>query len=169
LAFSGISHAGFMLMTLLNISISDGILYYYACAYSLAGIAAFSVILLVIRNKKTEDIENFNGLANTHPFMALVFTGALLSMAGIPIFSGFFAKFFILNQTLQTGYLTLVIFGIINSIIAIGYYFKVIINMYTKEPDIQIQSGSIIYKIVAVVAIVLNILLGLFPNVILGD
>lgn len=168
LAFSGISHAGFMLMTLLSLSSSASILLYYATAYSLAGIAAFAVILFVTTDKDNENIENFNGLGKTNFLMAVILTGALLSMAGIPIFSGFFAKFFLLNATLQTGYLVLVIVGIINSIISVGYYFKVIIAMYSKEPaSIEKQKAPYLYTIVAVVAIAINILIGLFPSCIL--
>lgn len=168
LAYSGISHAGFMLMTLLSLSNSAGILLYYAAAYSLAGIAAFAVIVYVTTDKDNENIENFNGLGKTNPLMAAVLTGALLSMAGIPIFSGFFAKFFLLNQTLQAGYLSLVIVGIINSIIAAGYYFKVIIAMYNKEAVVtEKQTVPYLYTIVAVLAIAFNIIIALFPSCIL--
>lgn len=62
LAFSGISHAGFMLMTLLSLSTAAGTLLYYAAAYSLAGIAAFAVILYVCKHNENEDIVNFYGL-----------------------------------------------------------------------------------------------------------
>jgi len=79
-----------MLMTLLAVSTSAGILLYYASAYALAGIAAFSVLLYVTKDKGNEDIFNFNGLGKTNPLLAAILTGALLSMAGIPIFSGFF-------------------------------------------------------------------------------
>ena len=135
LAFSGISHAGFMLMTLLSLSTSAGTLLYYASAYSLAGIAAFSVILYVCKNKENEDITNFHGLGKTNPLLAAILTAALLSMAGIPIFAGFFAKLFLFNQTIQAGYLALVIVAVVNSIISVGYYFKLILAMYTKEPN----------------------------------
>ncbi|HJY13107.1 MAG TPA: NADH-quinone oxidoreductase subunit N, partial [Flavobacterium sp.] len=100
LAFSGISHAGFMLMTLLTIATSAGVLLYYTAAYALAGIAAFSVILYVCKNQDNEDITNFHGLGKTNPLLAAILTGSLLSMAGIPIFSGFFAKLFLFNQTI---------------------------------------------------------------------
>lgn len=168
LAYSGISHAGFMLMTLLSLSSSSGILLYYATAYSLAGIAAFSVILFVTTNKDNENIENFNGLAKSNPLLAIIMTGALLSMAGIPIFSGFFAKFFLLNETLHAGYLVLVIAAIINSIISIGYYLNVIIAMFSKEPAVgEKKNVPLLYTIVAVIAITINIIIGLFPSYIL--
>ena len=168
LAFSGISHAGFMLMTLLNISNSAGNLLYYTTAYSLSGIAAFAVILYVCKNKNNEDIANFNGLGKNNPLMAAVLTASLLSMAGIPIFAGFFAKMFLFTQTIEAGYLVIVIAAVINSIISVGYYFKLILAMYNKEPNEEAAKTPFVFYAVAVISILLNIVLGLFPSAILG-
>ena len=167
LAFSGVSHAGFMLMTLLSLSTSAGSLLYYASAYSLSGIAAFSVILYVCKNRNNEDITNFHGLGKTNPLLAAILTAALLSMAGIPIFAGFFAKLVLFNQVIQTGYLALVIVAVVNSIISVGYYFKLILAMYTKESNEERTGKPFLIYAVAVVAIVLNIALGLFPSLVL--
>ncbi|MEO8237112.1 MAG: NADH-quinone oxidoreductase subunit N [Flavobacterium sp.] len=167
LAFSGISHAGFMLMTLLSVATSAGVLLYYTAAYALAGIAAFSVILYVCKNKHNEDITNFHGLGKTNPLLAAILTGSLLSMAGIPIFSGFFAKLFLFNQTIQAGYIALVIVAVINSIISVGYYFKLILAMYSKEANEERTGKPFLIYAVAVVSIILNIALGLFPSLVL--
>ena len=167
LAFSGISHAGFMLMTFLSIATSAGTLLYYTSAYALAGIAAFSVILYVCKNQDNEDITNFHGLGKTNPLLAAILTGSLLSMAGIPIFSGFFAKLFLFNQTIQAGYIALVIVAVINSIISVGYYFKLILAMYSKEPNEKRTGKPFLIYAVAIVSIVLNIVLGLFPSLVL--
>ncbi|HLP64273.1 NADH-quinone oxidoreductase subunit N [Flavobacterium sp.] len=166
LAFSGISHAGFMLMTLLSISNSAGSLLYYTFAYALAGIAAFSVIIFVSKSKNNEDIANFNGLGKTNPIMAGILTASLLSMAGIPIFSGFFAKFMLFTQTIEAGYLVVVIVGVINSIISIGYYFKLILAMYTKEASDDNHSNAFVYNVIALVAILLNVVIGLYPTLV---
>jgi NADH-quinone oxidoreductase subunit N len=167
LAFSGISHAGFMLMALLSISTSAGSLLYYTTAYSLAGIAAFAVILYVCKNRNNEDIANFNGLGKNNPLMAAVLTASLLSMAGIPIFAGFFAKLVLFNQTIEAGYLVVVIAAVINSIISVGYYFKLILAMYGKEPNEETAKTPFVFYAVGVIAILLNIVLGLFPSVVL--
>jgi NADH-quinone oxidoreductase subunit N len=167
LAFSGVTHAGFMLMTLLSLSTSAGSLLYYASAYSLSGIAAFSVILYVCKNRNNEDITNFHGLGKTNPLLAAILTAALLSMAGIPIFAGFFAKLVLFSQTIQAGYLALVIVAVVNSIISVGYYFKLILAMYTKEPNEERKGTPVVIYAVAVVAIVLNLVLGLFPSLVL--
>jgi NADH-quinone oxidoreductase subunit N len=167
LAYSGISHAGFMLMTLLSVATSAGSLLYYTSAYSLAGIAAFSVLLYVCKNRNNEDITNFQGLGKSNPLMAAILTASLLSMAGIPIFAGFFAKLVLFSQTIQGGYLALVIVAVINSIISVGYYFKLILAMYTKEPNEERTGRPFMIYAVAVVAIVLNLIIGLFPSLLL--
>jgi NADH-quinone oxidoreductase subunit N len=167
LAFSGISHAGFMLMALLSLSSAAGTLFYYATAYALAGIASFAVIILVTKSKDNQDIANFNGLGKTNPLMAGILTASLLSMAGIPIFSGFFAKLTLFTQTIESGYLIVVIAGVLNSIISVGYYFKLIIAMYTKDST-EKQATQFVYYFVAVLAIALNIAIGLFPNLIMN-
>jgi NADH-quinone oxidoreductase subunit N len=167
LAFSGISHAGFMLMALLSISNSASNLLYYATAYSLAGIAAFTVILYVCKNRDNEDIANFNGLGKNNPLMAAILTAALLSMAGIPIFAGFFAKLVLFNQTIQAGYLVVVIAAVINSIISVGYYFKLILAMYNKEPNEEAAKTPFVFYAVAIISVLLNIVLGLFPSAVL--
>ncbi|MCA6422633.1 MAG: NADH-quinone oxidoreductase subunit N [Flavobacterium sp.] len=173
LAFSGISHAGFMLMALLSLTTAASTLLYYTAAYALAGIASFAVIIYVTKNKDNEDIANFNGLGKTNPLLAAIITASLLSMAGIPIFAGFFAKFILFTQAIKAGYLFLVIVGVINSIISIGYYFKLILAMYTKEASEdtsaselaeQKQAVPFVYYFVAVTAILLNIIIGLYPS-----
>ena len=167
LAFSGISHAGFMLMALLSLSAAAGSLLYYAAAYSLSGIAAFSVILYVCKNRDNEDIVNFHGLGKTNPVLAAVLTGSLLSMAGIPIFAGFFAKLVLFNLTIQAGYLVVVIVAVISSIISVGYYFKLILAMYNKEPNEERTGKPFLIYAVAIVSLLLNIILGLFPSLVL--
>ena len=164
LAFSGISHAGFMLMAILSLATAASSLLYYTAAYALAGIASFAVIIYVTKDKDNEDIENFNGLGKTNPLLAAVLTASLLSMAGIPIFAGFFAKFILFSQTIKAGFLVVVIAGVINSIISIGYYFKLILAMYTKEASEEKSAVPFVYYLVAVVAILLNILMGIYPS-----
>lgn len=164
LAFSGIAHAGYMLMAFLNIKNSAGSLLYYTTAYALAGIAAFAVILFVTRNKDNEDIYNFNGLGKTKPLLAAILTAALLSMAGIPVFAGFFAKFSLFTSTIQGGYFFVVIAAVVNSIISVGYYFKLMLAMYTKEATEEAQKTPFAFYAVAVISIVLNLAVGLYPS-----
>jgi NADH-quinone oxidoreductase subunit N len=99
--------------------------------------------------------------------MAALLTCALLSMAGIPVFAGFFAKLMVFNAAIENGYLILVLIAVINSIVSMGYYFKIILAMYTKQPDLLPSKVPFAYQAVAVITIVLNLLMGLFPSFIL--
>ncbi|SHF98148.1 NADH-quinone oxidoreductase subunit N [Dysgonomonas macrotermitis] len=168
MAYSGISHAGFMMMDLLSNGAGTNVILYYAAAYSLAGIAAFAVIMAVCGDKD-EDISNIFGLAKEKSYLAGLFTCAMVSLGGIPIFAGFFAKLFMFTQMIESGYLILVIFGVINSIIAIYYYFGTANVMFSKD-SVRTQALKVDarYVIVASIAITLNIILGLFPSVIMG-
>lgn len=170
MAYSGISHAGFMMMDLLsNSSNATNSLLYYAAAYSLAGIAAFAVIMAVSEGKGHENIENLYGLARRNPLMAGILTCALVSLGGIPVFAGFFAKLFMFTQMVDAGYLILVIFGIINSIIAIFYYFGTANVMFTQEPSSEgALKVPVKYVLVAIIAIILNLILGIYPSIIMN-
>ena len=169
MAFSGISHAGFMLMALLATDNINNTILYYASAYSLAAVAAFAVILAVTKGKDNEDISNLYGLAKRNPLLAGVMSCAMLSLGGIPIFAGFFAKLFLFNQMFLAGHAILVIFGVICSIIGIFYYFSTVNVMFTKEATskapLKVSFG---YLFVAFVAIVLNIVLALCPSIVMN-
>lgn len=168
MAFSGISHAGFMLMALLATNNINNTILYYASAYSLAAIAAFAVILAVTKGKDNEDISNLYGLAKRNPLLAGVMSCAMLSLGGIPIFAGFFAKLFLFNQMFSANHIVLVIVGVICSIIGIFYYFSTVGVMFTKESETKTPLNvSFGYSFVAFIAIVLNVILALYPAIVM--
>ncbi|MFA7444922.1 MAG: NADH-quinone oxidoreductase subunit N [Flavobacteriaceae bacterium] len=168
LAYSGISHAGFMLMAILAIPSGASDLFYYAVAYSVAGIAAFAVVIAVTKDKDDELISHFNGLGKRSPILALSLTVALMSLAGIPVLAGFFGKVFLFSRMLEMSHVTLVIIAVINSFIAVGYYFKLILAMYTKPDTEGKLQSSPVYTITAVITVILLTLFGIFPDWILG-
>lgn len=168
LAYSGISHAGFMLVSLLNVNLYAPTLFYYTIAYATAGMAAFAVVIYVCKDKENEDIEHFRGFGKQNPVLGAVLTAALLSMGGIPIFSGFFAKFFIFNEALHSNYTVLVVFGILNSIIAIGYYFRIIGTLFSGQSVTKNKKIPLVYYLVALGAIAINIGIGILPSIITG-
>lgn len=138
LAYSSISHAAFMLMAILANQrgmASVSAILYYSLAYSVGSIAAFTVLYNVSKAKDNANIEAFNGLGKRHPFMAACMVIAMLSLAGIPITAGFFAKYFIFSVMIGTTFKWLIILAILTSAIGVYYYFKVIIAMYFKEEN----------------------------------
>lgn len=168
LAYSSVSHAGYMLLAILALGAqSASSIFIYALAYSIASIAAFGVLICVKQERGGEDVASFNGLAKTNPFMAFVMTVAMCSLAGIPLTAGFFGKFYLFATAISGQYLWLVIFAILNSMVSIYYYFKVIVAMYMREGEEKpaiVLSGA--YKLVFAVALSLTILVGVLPSLI---
>ncbi len=169
LAYSSISHAAFMLMAILAnnrgmASVSS--ILYYSLAYSIGSIAAFTVVYTVSKHEEgSSNIEAFNGLAKRHPLMAVCMTVAMLSLAGIPITSGFFAKYFVFSLLIGTSFKWLIILAILTSAVGVYYYFKVIIAMYFKTPEkhdaIVIDSSHVVLLILTTL---FTIALGIVPN-----
>lgn len=169
LAYSSISHAAFMLMPILaNIRgwTSVNAILYYTLAYSIGSIAAFTVVYNVSKqNNGNSTIESFNGLSKRNPLMAVCMVVALLSLAGIPITSGFFAKYFVFTTLIGTPYKWLLIVAILTSAVGVYYYFKVLIAMYFKpaetEEPLKIELS---HTLLLVIATLLTLMLGFIPN-----
>ena len=139
----------------------------YAAAYSVATIGMFAVLLKL----KDYTYDGFNGLAKKEPVLAAFTTIFLLSLAGIPLTGGFMAKFFVLNAAVQQGgLLWLVIFALLMAAISVYYYFRVIIAMYFKQGDaelnVQIQPAD---KLLLGITCAIVILLGIAPHLFLGN
>ncbi|MEO5649400.1 MAG: NADH-quinone oxidoreductase subunit N [Ginsengibacter sp.] len=168
LAYSSISHAGFMMFALfaLNDTAREGLLL-YAVAYSLATIGIFAVIIKM----SDYSIEGFNGLGKTHPALALVSTICLLSLTGIPLTVGFTAKFYVLMAAVKDGHqLWLVIFAVICAAIGAIYYFRVIQAIYFKEPVPGVNSQISVtpaFKYLLFITAGLIILLGVLPGLVI--
>lgn len=165
LAYSSIAQAGFMLFALYskNDASKEGILL-YSVAYSLATIGLFSVLIKL----KDYSFDGFNGLAKSQPVLAFSATIFLLSLAGIPMTAGFFAKYYMLKSSLEAGSgFVMVIVAVLFAAVSVYYYFKVIQAMYFKEGNpetIQITAG---YKYILTAVSVLIIILGIMPNLLL--
>jgi NADH-quinone oxidoreductase subunit N len=169
LAYSSISHAAFMLMVILaNVrsNLSVNALIYYSLAYSLGSIAAFGVLYNVTK-KGNENIDAFNGLAKRNPSLALCMAIAMLSLAGIPITSGFFAKYFVFTAMIGTQYKWLLIVAVLTSAVGVYYYLKVVIAMYFKkqetEEPIQIERSNILVIVLTTAA---TIAIGVVPGIV---
>ncbi len=169
LAFSSISHAGYMLFAIIAIgSGSASAVLTYATSYSIASIIAFGGLILVSAQSGSDNLESFNGLSKKNPFLALVLTIAMLSLAGIPLTAGFIGKFFMFAGALKQYQYILVLLAVLNAIISIFYYFKVIIAMYFKEADRAELTIPLFYKIVLGVSAAITIFIGIFPAFILS-
>jgi NADH-quinone oxidoreductase subunit N len=169
LAYSGISHAGYMLIAIMAIPIGAGsALFYYAVSYAIAGVGVFAAVIPVFYFMKDENVEAFNGLGKKNPILAFIITILMLSMAGIPPFAGFLAKYYIFSKAIQYNLYTITIIAIINSIIGVYYYFKVILAMFTKPSDNTAIEPTPLYWAVAISCTIMVILAGLLPNTLMN-
>ena len=166
LAYSSIAQAGFMLFALYsgNDLAKDGILL-YVTAYSLATIGIFAVLIKM----KDYTFDGFNGLAKTQPVLAFAATVCLLSLAGIPLTAGFFAKYYMLASVVKAGgSIALVIIAVLFAAVSVYYYFRVIQSMYFKEGQAETAEISGGFKISLVLLAALIRLIGIFPSLVLN-
>jgi NADH-quinone oxidoreductase subunit N len=168
LAFSSIAHAGYMLLAIIALKEASFIvILLYTAAYSVATITAFAVLLMIKEAHAGNDsIETFNGLAKRSPFIAFALLLAMLSLAGIPITGGFFAKYYLFANTISAGYTWLVVVAVFNSAIGVFYYFKVIIASYFKEGIEEKLTIYPAYKLVLIITTIATLLLGILPGLI---
>ncbi|MFL5753567.1 MAG: NADH-quinone oxidoreductase subunit N [Bacteroidia bacterium] len=170
LAYSSISHAGFMLMAILSNSgsMSVSAVLYYSLAYSIGSITAFTVLYNVTKSGE-DTFESFNGLGKRNPFVAVCMTIAMLSLAGIPITAGFFAKYYVFAAMMTTSFKWLLIIAVLTSAIGVYYYFKVIIAMYFK-PAAQHEPVTFEANHILLIAIttLLTLAMGVVPGYIIG-
>lgn len=175
LAYSGISHMGFMVLGLacgrmtgmrsINPDAYSSSLF-YAVTYALTAIAAFGVMMVLSRRGfDAERIEDFKGLNKRSSWWAGMMAVVMFSMAGIPFFVGFFSKFYILHSLMAAGYLWAAIVAVLMSLIGAFYYLRIVKVMFFDEPsDVSpITEGPIVKGLLS-----LNILcvaiLGMFPG-----
>ena len=172
LGYSSIANMGYLIIILLtgsNKGIQASV--FYVIAYFITTIGAFGVIsLLSTMEYEADKMEDFKGLFWKRPGIAIVFTLALLSLAGIPLTAGFIAKFYIILEGMKAGLMILVISLIINSVIGLYYYLRIITTLFstageTKLPDLSL-SGNISLAIIASGILILGIYPGWLIDII---
>lgn len=169
LAFSSISHAGYLLFAIVALgSSSANAVFTYATAYSIASIIAFGALILVQQQSGSDNFESFNGLSKKNPFLAFVLTIGMLSLAGIPLTAGFIGKFFMFSGALKQYQVIMVVLAVVNAIISIFYYFRVIIAMYFNDADRAELVVPVYYKLVLGFSALVTILIGIYPAIITG-
>ncbi|TCD19807.1 NADH-quinone oxidoreductase subunit N [Pedobacter psychrodurus] len=169
LAYSSISHAGYLLFSLIVLTKnSENNVLVYAAAYTFASIIAFAVLILVKQKTGSDSFESFNGLAKRNPLVALCLTVAMLSLAGIPLTAGFIGKY-LMFLNVMTEYKTLLVaFAILNALVGFYYYFRVIVAVWFKDGAETELSAPVQYKVVLLVSVAITLILGIYPAIILN-
>ncbi len=178
LAYSSISHAGYLLLGFAAFSVSgQAAIMYYLAGYLFTILAGFLVIALVMRHLETEDISGLAGLNQRSPLLAATMTISMVSLAGIPPLAGFFGKFLLLKAAVeaaqatgQPGYYCLVFTALAGVVISLYYYFGVIRAIYWSREarDLSVIELSAPAKVTAWICIAGIFWLGVFPNTVLN-
>jgi NADH-quinone oxidoreductase subunit N len=166
LGYSSIANMGYLIIILLTGS-TKGIqaAIFYLISYFITTIGAFGVIsLLSTKDYEAENIADFKGLFWKRPWIAVVFTLSLLSLAGIPLTAGFIAKFYVIMEGMNAGLMVLVISMIINSVIGLYYYLRIITMLFSTSGDTNLPELSLIGNITLAFTAISVLLLGVYPG-----
>jgi NADH-quinone oxidoreductase subunit N len=168
LAYSSIAHAGYLLMAFAALP-QNGIpaAMFYTAAYAAMNVGAFAVVShFAGAGERYVAVEDYSGLGRRSPLLAAALTIFLLSLIGIPITGGFFAKFYVFSAALQANLVWLTIIGVLNSAVGAYYYLRIIVVMYMREPQGEISVAPIPAGLGAALAVslVATIYLGVLPG-----
>ncbi|MBN2331603.1 MAG: NADH-quinone oxidoreductase subunit N [Deltaproteobacteria bacterium] len=168
LAYSSIAHAGYLLVGFVAGSKQGqaGILF-YLMSYAFTNLGAFGVIaLLGKKGGEYTELQDFAGLGFKYPLMGLAMGIFMFSMAGIPPMAGFMGKFYLFSSAMKAGFVWLAIFGVINSVISLYYYLRVVVVMYFQEAEqsISMPKPSPAVVVGLVLAAIGVMQMGIFPS-----
>ncbi len=168
LAYSSIAHAGYLLVAFAarnDIGISAAI--FYTASYAAMNVGAFAVVShLAGSGESRVSIDDYAGLSKRSPLLAFTLTIFMLSLIGIPLTGGFYAKYYVFNAALQSNFVWLTVIGVVNSAVASYYYLRLIVVMYMRDPvdNTPLPAPSTPMKLALVLAAIFTLYLGIFPG-----
>ena len=167
LAYSTISHIGFLLFGLMSGSMNGFTSsMFYISAYVLMTLAGFGMILLLSRQGfEAESLDDLKGLFHRSPWAAMLMLITMFSMAGVPPTIGFYAKFTVLQAALQAGYIWAVVFAVLMAVIGAFYYLRIVKLMYFDAPQDSAEiSASVDMKLILSINALALLVLGILPQ-----
>jgi NADH-quinone oxidoreductase subunit N len=172
LAYSSIAHAGYLLMAFAMTGFEDSVggisaAMFYTAAYAAMNVGAFAVVShFGNAGERYVGLEDYEGLGRTSPLLAATLTIFLLSLIGIPMTGGFFAKFYVFSAAVKAHLIWLTLIGVLNSAIGAYYYLRIIVAMYMREARKQVPVTPIPLGLglALAVSIVATLYLGILPN-----
>ena len=167
LAYSSISHAGYVLIGILSMSQTGyASAIFYALAYLVMNLCCFLVVVKVAQDGSDLKIAQLAGLHRRSPILAMALMLAVFGLAGIPPTIGFTGKFLVFAAAMEKGYITLVIIAMINATISLYYYILVVKAAYLMEPDVQQPRLPISMptKVLTGVLVTVMVVFGVFPH-----
>jgi NADH-quinone oxidoreductase subunit N len=173
LAYSSINHAGFMLVAVQAASARgvEAVLFYLA-AYTFMVVGSFGIISIVSRRGDIgNSLDDYRGLSRDRPAIALAFALFLFAQAGVPLTSGFFAKFYVINAAIDAGSTWLAVIAMLTAVVAAFLYLRIIVSMYMSVEEAG-EPRSIPVPFAAglalVVSLTVTLVLGVFPGILTG-
>jgi NADH-quinone oxidoreductase subunit N len=168
LAYSSIAHAGYLLVAFAALP-NNGIpaAMFYTASYAAMNVGAFAVVShFAGAGERYVTVEDYAGLGRRSPLLAATLTIFLLSLIGIPMTGGFFAKFYVFSAALQANLVGLTIIGVLNSAVGAYYYLRIIVMMYMREAREPVPLAPIPFGVSAALAIsaLATIFLGILPG-----
>lgn len=172
LAYSSIAHAGYMLIGIAasNKFGMSGVIF-YLIVYSFMNVAAFILVSLLENDaEKRVNLNDYAGLANTHPWYAAIMSIIMFALSGLPPFGGFFGKYYVFLSAVRADLTYLAVIGVLSSVISAYFYLRVVVYMYfRKGDDAQIVYSSPADNFVLTICTLFIIQLGITPNLILSQ
>src|SRR5271167_3786145 len=171
LAYSSIAHAGYVLVAFAaQPELGTSAAMFYTAAYAAMNVGAFAVVShFANAGERYVTLEDYEGLGRTSPLLAATLTVFLLSLIGIPMTGGFFAKFYVFSAAVKADLIWLTLIGVVNSAIGAYYYLRIVVVMYMREARKQVPVAPIPLGlgVALAVSIVATLYLGILPNRIL--
>jgi len=172
LAYSSIAHAGYLLVAFAMISPQNSLTgisaaMFYTAAYAAMNVGAFAVIShFANAGERYVTLEDYEGLGRSSPLLAAALTMFLLSLIGIPMTGGFFAKFYVFSAAIRANLIWLTLIGVVNSAIGAYYYLRIIVSMYMREPRRAVPVTPVSFGVGSALALSLiaTLYLGILPN-----
>ena len=168
LAYSSIAHAGYLLVAFASLP-DNGIpaAMFYTASYAAMNVGAFAVVShFAGAGERRVTLDDYAGLGRRSPLLAATLTIFLLSLIGIPMTGGFFAKFYVFSAALQANLVGLTIIGVLNSAVGAYYYLRIIVMMYMREArdDTPVAPVSASLGTALAISVVATLYLGILPG-----
>ncbi|MGA8540732.1 MAG: NADH-quinone oxidoreductase subunit N [Terriglobales bacterium] len=168
LAYSSIAHAGYLLVAFAaQPELGTSAAMFYTAAYAAMNVGAFAIVShFANAGEKYVALEDYAGLGKSSPVLAATLTFFLMSLIGIPITGGFFAKFYVLSAALKSNLVGLSLILVLNSALAAYYYLRIIVMMYMREPrgEVPVTRIPAAVAIAIAVCVAATLYLGVLPG-----
>lgn len=172
LAYSSIAHAGYILVGIIaGGELGIRAIAFYVVVYVLGKLGAFATVIALSRNGRAVEIDDYGGLGFKRPLLGIAMTLFMISLAGIPPAAGFMGKFYLFSAAVNAGFVGLAIIGVLNSVVSVYYYLRIVVIMYmgpSKEPQQPARTRLPWVSAALAVTAVATLWLGVHPSFVIA-